>query len=91
MVDGHALVIPKKHVVDFTEMDDDLLAHINKVAKEIGPKLVKVLGTDAMSLQVNYLGAQEIKHYHMHILPNHRCHKATISSSEMYEKLKDSF
>ena len=43
-------------------------AAINKVAKEIGTKLVSVLGTSALQLVVNYLDAQEIKHYHLHIM-----------------------
>lgn len=91
VVDGHSLVIPKKHVSDFTELDDELLTHINKVAKEIGLKLVNVLGTSALQLVVNYLDAQEVKHYHLHIIPNNRCVKATRSSQETYEMIKDSF
>ena len=91
VVDGHALVIPKKHVDDFTKMDDELLLHINKVAKEIGTKLVSVLETHALQLVVNYLDAQEIKHYHLHIIPNNRIAKATRSSKETYEMIKDSF
>ena len=91
IVDGHTLVIPKEHVSDYTKMDGELLLHINKVAQEIGPKLVKALNTNAMSLQVNYLDAQEIKHYHMHIIPNHRCHKATKTSIETYKMIKDNF
>ena len=91
VVDGHSLVIPKKHVSDFTELDDELLAHINKVAKEIGLKLVNVLGTNALQLVVNFLDAQEIKHYHLHIIPNNRDAKATRSVEETYEMIKDSF
>ena len=91
VVDGHSLVIPKKHVTDFTELDDELLTHINKVAKEIGLKLVDVLGTSALQLVVNYLDSQEVKHYHLHIIPNNRCVKATRSSQETYEMIKDRF
>ena len=90
-VDGHSLVIPKKHVTDFTELDDELLAHINKVAKEIGPKLCDVLGTKALKLVVNYLDEQLVKHYHLHILPNKLSQKATRSSKETYDMIKDSF
>ena len=68
VVNGHSLVIPKKHVTDFTEVDDELLIHINKVAKEIGTKLVNVLGTSSLKLTVNYLDAQEVKHLHVILL-----------------------
>ena len=30
---GHILIIPKKHVTDFTEMDNVTLGHINDAAK----------------------------------------------------------
>lgn len=88
-VDGHALIIPKKHVDDFMNLDDELLSHINSVAKKLSPVLMEKLKTTALSLRVNFGDAQEIKHYHMHILPNFTCHKASKSSDETYELLKD--
>ena len=30
-VDGHTLIIPKKHYTDFKELDDDILIHIKKI------------------------------------------------------------
>ena len=31
---GHMLVIPKKHYVDFKELDTSILIHINDIAKK---------------------------------------------------------
>ena len=66
----HILVIPKKHIdsaVALTEEDDQLIAHIFKVIREIakeqdlenGFRLVTNVGTD---------GGQSVKHLHFHIL-----------------------
>ena len=32
---GHMLIVPKKHITDFTEMDNETLSHINEVAKKM--------------------------------------------------------
>ena len=32
---GHMLIVPKKHYTDFTELDDEILCHINLIAKKI--------------------------------------------------------
>ena len=34
---GHALVVPKKHYKDFTDIDLDTLSHINQVSKKRKP------------------------------------------------------
>jgi len=75
----HVLVIPKKHIESFNEVDSDTIAKmtpfIQEVAKELcldknGYRLVTNVGRD---------GGQEVKHLHFHILggaklPWHRLH-----------------
>ncbi len=70
-VDGHALVIPKNHYEDFTKIPDDVLLHINKVAKEYTEILLKKLNKDSFTLLVNYKDSQKVKHYHLHLMPGH--------------------
>lgn len=66
---GHTLVVPKKHYTDFTELDEDILIHLNKVAKDLVPILKEKLNATGFCLNTNYLSTQEIKHYHLHIVP----------------------
>ncbi len=87
-VDGHLLVIPKKHVTDFTELSDDLLIHINKVAKEISQDVMKKLNAKALSFCVNYGESQIIKHFHLHVLPNYHKKAKSLSIDEVYEIIK---
>lgn len=66
---GHTLVIPKKHVLGFPEIDLETLNHINKVGKDIYKKLEKNLKPSGIKLVQNNGSLQEVKHYHLHIIP----------------------
>lgn len=89
VVDGHSLIIPKKHVTDFTELDDELLCHINKVAKEMSAKLMNKLGSKALSLCVNYGESQVVKHFHLHLLPDYTKKTKSMDVAKVYEILKE--
>ena len=66
---GHMLVIPKKHYVDFTEIDDETLIKINKVANNMKDLIYKKLRAHGIKLVNNYGIEQVVKHYHLHIIP----------------------
>ena len=68
--DGHILLIPKKHYTDIMELDESLLTHMNKVAKELTPKIMNKLGKVSMTVSYNYGEKQKVKHFHLHLLPN---------------------
>lgn len=87
--DGHTLIIPKEHYTDFMELPNELLDHIMDVARELTPKLIDTFNAKSLSLRVNYLDTQYIKHFHMHLLPNYGIKKATLSQSEAYDKIKE--
>ncbi len=67
---GHTLIIPKKHFEDFTSLDSETLLHINMVAKNIVTLLEERLHVTGFCINTNYLDTQEIKHYHLHIVPS---------------------
>lgn len=87
-VDGHCLVIPKKHITDFTLMDDETLSHISKVAKKIGPSIMKKVGAVGLTCGVNYGESQTVKHYHLHLLPDFFLKEKSRDVEEIYELLK---
>lgn len=83
---GHTLIIPKKHYQDFFDIDEDTIHHIVKVAKRVASKLKEKLDCDGISLcQNNGLG-QEIKHYHLHLIPKYH-HEEKMSIEEVYNKI----
>ena len=74
---GHSLIIPKKHYQDLYDIDEMVLAHVMVVAKKISTLLVEKLNCDGVSLEENNGIVQDVKHFHMHVIPK-------------YEKQKDS-
>lgn len=85
-VDGHTLLIPKKHYADFSELPDDLLLELNNVRKKLTTLLMEKLNVKALSFSVNYGDSQEVKHYHMHLLPNYHIYNTTKKTTdEIYE------
>lgn len=66
---GHILIVPKTHVHDFMDLEEDLLIHIHKIAKEMAKLLEEKLQITGLSLTTNYLDLQEIKHFHLHLVP----------------------
>ena len=78
---GHLLIIPKKHFTDFTELDNETLSHINETSKLMKDLIYKKLNAVGLKICVNYGIAQEIKHYHMHLIPVYK-NKETIKDLE---------
>lgn len=83
---GHTLIIPKKHYTDFTELDSEILLHIHMVAKNITTMLEEKLNATGFNINANYLDTQEIKHFHLHIIPNNQEKLEEVES--IYNKLK---
>lgn len=69
---GHTLIIPKKHFENIKDIEDKVLFEINLRAKELSKVLEEKLFCEGISLcQNNGLG-QEIKHYHLHLIPRYQ-------------------
>ena len=83
-VDGHVLLIPKKHYEDYITLDQDITFHIMEVAQKLGPKIMKKMNASALTLLVNYGADQQVKHFHVHLLPNFGT-KPSIASKTVEE------
>ena len=66
---GHTLVIPKKHYVDYTDIPLEELNHINEAGKKVYNMLKENLKPNGIRLVQNNGIIQEIKHYHLHLVP----------------------
>jgi histidine triad (HIT) family protein len=67
---GHILVIPKRHVRDIYELDEETAA-VMKTAVLVARAIKRALHPDGMNLvQSNErAGGQEIFHFHIHVIP----------------------
>lgn len=84
---GHTLIIPKKHYKDLNDIEEAVLNHILKIAKEIKLRIEKKLNPDGLTLIQNNGCVQEVKHFHLHLKPYYN--KNNIKDvKEIYEILK---
>ena len=84
---GHTLIIPKKHITDMDEMDNETLSYINDVAKRIRKVLFKALNPEGMVFIVNYGSTQMIKHYHLHLIPVYKEKQKNIDRNLIYQEI----
>lgn len=96
MAKGHLLAIPKKHYKNLFDVDKEILSKIDEAICQVYPKLKQKLGAEGLTrIQNNELG-QEVKHYHMHLVPRYKKDKfietineeAKSSINETFEALK---
>jgi|SRR5690554_4641847 histidine triad (HIT) family protein len=66
---GHTLIIPKEHYRDINDIPLDILKHINQITKDMYKLLKEKLNMDGLTITQNNEYGQEIKHYHVHLLP----------------------
>ena len=59
-VDGHVLVIPKKHIKDYKELKQDDLDYLNTIASKLSDELISKLDAKGITFAVNYIFYQTI-------------------------------
>jgi len=84
---GHSLIIPKTHYQDITDIDNNTLYHINDISKKIYNLLKEKLNFDGLRYVQNNGNIQEVKHYHLHLIPFYN-EIPNITVEEVYNLLK---
>lgn len=84
---GHTLIIPKKHYLDISDIDENTLIHIVRITKALKIRLGEKLNCDGLTLIQNNGDAQEIKHFHLHLKPFYNI-KKDKTIEEVFELLK---
>lgn len=87
--EGHTLIIPKKHVKDYTMLDKGTLNDMFEIAQKLNQQLMTKLNKSACTLLFNYGDSQVIKHTHLHLLPNYLYEKGNKDIEEIYRILKE--
>ena len=68
MLDGHLLLIPKKHIVWMQDSEDEMIAQIFILTKKLMLAIKNGIGCDFV--QVSVVG-QEMPHFHIHLIPRY--------------------
>ena len=86
---GHLLVIPKAHYQDLFDIDIKVLSHIMEVSKKIGELLVEKLDCKGITLEENNGIVQEVKHFHLHVIPKYEKKTELEDIDTIFQKLVD--
>ena len=71
---GHALILPKEHYKDITDMPEDLLQKAAVLAKKLISHLSEKLGSDGYNIVQNNgeTAGQTVFHFHIHLIPRYK-------------------
>ena len=85
---GHCLVIPKVHYQDLYDIDVKILNHILKIARDVSKILMEKLSCDGITLVQNNDSVQEVKHFHLHLIPKYEGKdKVDLSVDDVFHKI----
>ena len=86
MSPGHTLIIPKVHTLDITTIDNETLFNIIDKSRDISNILMNKLGASGFTLIQNNGSVQEVKHFHLHIIPKYE-KNIKMSLDDVYNKI----
>ena len=70
---GHALIIPKRHCIDFLALPEPDLTRVMQVGQVVARGLVESLGLEGFNIFSNNgrIAGQSVFHFHLHITPRY--------------------
>jgi len=83
---GHTLIVPKEHTLDFFSISDETFKIIIDKARDLGTLLTSKLDADGITLIQNNGISQEVKHFHLHLIPKYK-RKINISIDDVYKMI----
>jgi histidine triad (HIT) family protein len=86
VVNGHSLVIPKKHFKTILDVPSSLLGHIMDVVKRLALKQMKEMKAEGFNIRVNNfkVAGQVVMHSHFHIIPRFKGDTSKGRAGEKY-------
>ena len=79
---GHLLILPKEHYVNIMDIKPEIVSHsIEKTRDIIYPLLKEKLNCEGLTIAKNNELGQEIRHFHIHLIPRYPNDGADISYS----------
>jgi histidine triad (HIT) family protein len=81
---GHTLVVPKKHVNNLVEADEQTICGLFNLVAKLGKKISKNLNLKGFNVLCNNgeVAGQSIHHLHVHIIPRYENDTIMMKFSE---------
>lgn len=70
--EGHVLILPKKHVRYFDELDENTAKSLTEAAATISKAIKILFAPDGISIIQNGGDFDELTHFHMHLVPRYK-------------------
>lgn len=98
---GHTLVVPKKHMTNILDADDQTLSHLIKVVAKLANQVTKAVHANGCNIltNANEAAGQTVMHLHFHIIPrfdendgfqmNFANHEGMYDLNELANKIKN--
>ena len=89
---GHTLVIPKKHVKNIFELEENEASYLFAITTKLSKKICKALVVDNVNILNNNgpIAGQSVDHFHIHIIPRTE-DDGLIIKPESHNLSKDQF
>ena len=93
ITNGHLLVLPKEHCVNILDVKEDFLIHSHKLIRDtLYPLLKEKLNCEGLTLAENNFLGQEIRHFHIHLVPRYQNDQADfVGNKDMLKSLDNIF
>ena len=89
---GHTLIIPKKHVKNLYELDEETTQHVFKVVPKIAKALKKTFNPIGLNMiNNNDKPLQSVFHFHIHLIPRYENDGMELSTINNYGKFNDDY
>jgi len=87
---GHSLIIPKRHVLDVTQLTESEFSEIYRIISKVKPVLLKRYDADSydITMQIGKHSGRTVPHLHIHIIPRSNVDPYQIKNNKMYENLE---
>ena len=84
---GHTLIVPKKHIKDFYDIDNETLLNVLDASKKITNLINEKLKPNGIRLVQNNGILQDVKHFHLHIIPSYTKEEKNNNVEEVFQLL----
>lgn len=88
--EGHCMIVPKKHTENIETIDYETLEHMQKISKNMYQLMKEKLGCIGMTRMQNNGYGQDVKHYHLHLIPRYENDQINVNYKNI-SKAEDAF
>ena len=89
---GHTLIIPKKHIKNIYELDEETASKIFKIVPKIANALKVAFNPIGLNIvNNNDQPLQSVFHFHIHLIPRYKDDGMKLSTINNYGKYDDKY